>query len=230
MNGLLKSLVSSLRTISVGILCLSMPAASWAEVTNTATATYSDAGGAAYTATSNTVSTVTPPVITSAGSDGANVGVPYSYRIQATNTPSTFGATGLPAGLSVNSGTGMITGTPTTAGTFTIGLSAVNSAGTGTKTLLLTVSGAPNIVLTKSSDKTTANAGTVITYTIQVQNTGAGAATNVIVRDTVPTGTTLVGGSITAGGSVSSGVITWNLGTIAAGAPVQSVSFKVTVN
>src|SRR5207253_5678203 len=46
----------------------------------------------------------------------------------------------LPAGLTVNTSTGLISGTPTTAGTYSITLSATNGNGTGTATLTLTIS------------------------------------------------------------------------------------------
>ena len=62
-----------------------------------------------------------------------------SYPIAATSTPTSYGATGLPAGLSVNSATGLISGTPTATGTSTVTLSATNAAGTGNATLTLTI-------------------------------------------------------------------------------------------
>jgi hypothetical protein len=41
------------------------------------------------------------------------VGQPFGYQITAANVPVRFGATGLPAGLSLNSVKGLISGTPT---------------------------------------------------------------------------------------------------------------------
>ena len=78
-------------------------------------------------------------MITSASTASGTVGSAFSYQITATNTPTSYGATGLPAGLSVNSGTGLISGTPTAAGTSTVTLSATNGGGTGNATLTLTI-------------------------------------------------------------------------------------------
>src|SRR6202041_3460770 len=79
------------------------------------------------------------PVITSATTAGGTVGTAFSYQITATNSPTSYGATGLPAGLSVNTTSGLISGTPTAAGTSTVTLSATNSTGTGNATLTLTI-------------------------------------------------------------------------------------------
>jgi hypothetical protein len=83
------------------------------------------------------------PKITSPTSDSAIVGVPYSYRITADQPITTWGAAPMPPGLTVNTATGLISGTPTTPNTYSITLSATNANGTGTATLTLTVSIAP---------------------------------------------------------------------------------------
>ncbi len=86
-----------------------------------------------------------PPTITSASTASGTVGSPFSYTITATNNPTSFNATGLPAGLSVNTTTGVISGTPTAAGSSSVTLSATNSAGTGTATLALTIQAASTV-------------------------------------------------------------------------------------
>lgn len=71
------------------------------------------------------------PVITSKATASGSVGIAFSYQVTATNTPTSYSATGLPAGLTINSRTGLISGTPTVAGTWTVTIAAANRRGTG---------------------------------------------------------------------------------------------------
>jgi len=80
-----------------------------------------------------------PPAITSPLTASGTVGVAFSYQITATNNPTSFTATGLPPGLSVNTTTGVISGIPTKPGGFTVTLSATNTAGTGSANLGLKI-------------------------------------------------------------------------------------------
>lgn len=52
------------------------------------------------------------PVVTSATTAEANIGVAFSYQIIGTNTPTSYSASGFPTGLSLNATTGLITGSP----------------------------------------------------------------------------------------------------------------------
>ncbi len=86
------------------------------------------------------------PVITSGSTAAGQTGVAFSYQITASNGPTAFNATGLPAGLSVNTGTGLISGTPGAVGTFNVTISAGNGAGTGNQAVTLTVILGPPVI------------------------------------------------------------------------------------
>lgn len=82
------------------------------------------------------------PVITSSLTASGVAGTSFSYQITASNQPTSYNASGLPPGLSINT-TGLISGTPTTAGSYTVHLSATNASGTGNQDLALTIASAP---------------------------------------------------------------------------------------
>jgi hypothetical protein len=82
------------------------------------------------------------PVITSALSASWTVGAASSYQITASAGPTSFGASGLLAGLAVDPASGVISGTPTIAMVASVTISATNATGTGTATLAITVKNA----------------------------------------------------------------------------------------
>jgi len=85
-----------------------------------------------------------PPTITSSTTAGGIVGSTFTYTIAATNNPTIFTIGGaLPAGLSFNSATGVISGTPVAAGSNTVSLSATNPIGTSTIQLSITINVLP---------------------------------------------------------------------------------------
>lgn len=67
-------------------------------------------------------------------------------------------------------------------------------------------------------------ADTPFLYQLTVMNNGLTAATNLRVTDTLPAGVTFVGNA-SDGGSLSDGVVTWSIGTLAAG-QMKTVSYQ----
>lgn len=79
------------------------------------------------------------PVISSATADTAVLGTAFSYAIGASPAATSFNASGLPAGLSIDSTSGIISGTPGVTGTFPVTLHAANNSGSGSAILMLQV-------------------------------------------------------------------------------------------
>src|SRR5947208_15422792 len=90
-------------------------------------------------------------------------------RNTAINNPSTFITPARPDGLSVNTSTGLISGTPTTAGTYAVTISATNSGGTGSATLTLTINPPPPPVI-QPPLTATGQVGVAFSYTISATN------------------------------------------------------------
>lgn len=87
-------------------------------------------GVTAFTSGGTTGNTVT---VTSPGSQTGTVGTALSLQIKASDSASgqtlTYSAAGLPAGLSISSSTGLITGKPATAGTSRVTVTAKDTTG-----------------------------------------------------------------------------------------------------
>jgi fibronectin type 3 domain-containing protein len=80
-----------------------------------------------------------PPVITSATTATGISGSAFTCQITASHSPVSYGAGGLPSGLDINTGSGLISGTPTVTGIFEATITAANANGTGSAGLTITV-------------------------------------------------------------------------------------------
>ena len=86
------------------------------------------------------------PGITSALAASGRQGQTFSYTITASNSPTSFSASSLPSGLSVNSTNGVISGSPIVSGTFSVVIGAANSWGTGSAALTLTIASCAPVI------------------------------------------------------------------------------------
>lgn len=94
----------------------------------------------------------------------AAVGESFSHAVPLTNGPATFSAIGLPEGISINPGTGLISGTPTQAGTNTARILATNAAGAGPRTLTFTVRPRPVVIVADAKTKLFGEPDPELTY------------------------------------------------------------------
>jgi hyaluronate lyase len=115
------------------------------------------------------------PVITSNPEMVAINGKPLSFQVTADNIPTSFDATGLPPGLSINALSGVISGTPTQSGTYTATISATNSTGTGYANLTITVAGATSDISYTYNSSTTWTCPANVTA-VQIEAWGGGGA------------------------------------------------------
>lgn len=127
----------------------------------------------AYGSTTSQVATLevylAPPVFTCPTNAVGKQGYAFNYTISATGTaPVTFGASGLPAGLNVNSTNGVISGVPSVAGVFEIALLAANIAQTNMENLFLML--ADDIPAITSATNATGMQGQAFTYGITATN------------------------------------------------------------
>ncbi|MEO7069405.1 MAG: Ig domain-containing protein [Nostocoides sp.] len=111
--------------------------ATWSNDTNRCDLSHVTVGGGTG---SNTVSVTNP------GSQTGTVGTARSLQISASDSASgqtlTYSATGLPAGLSINAASGLISGTPTTATTYSTTVTAKDPTNaTGSASFTWTISG-----------------------------------------------------------------------------------------
>ena len=106
-------------------------------VSSTGNLYIADLGNGKIRATSgstNTFSTVQNPDFIA-----VNVSVPFSYNLTATNSPTSYNANSLPTGLTINTSTGLVSGTPSATGVFSSTMQAENAFGGSIKGTIFNV-------------------------------------------------------------------------------------------
>src|SRR5262245_48332752 len=149
----------------------------------------------------------------------------------------TFNIGDLAAGATVTRTVTVVVANPLPAGTVITNTATVadNGAngpdptpGNNTDTDTDSTGGAADLVVTKDDGVTTAQPDDTLTYTVTIRNVGAQDATGVIVTDTIPANTTFDSASDNGTFDSATGVVTWTVGTIGAGASVtRTVTVKV---
>jgi hypothetical protein len=156
-----------------------------------------------------TVADVTTPVVTAPANQTNNEGdVVSGVTVTATDAdgdPLTFSATSLPAGLTIDATTGVISGTLTnqSAGTFTVTVNASDGANTGSATFQWTVADTTTPAVTPPANQTN-NEGDVVTGVTVTATDADGdpltfSATNLPAGLTINATTGVISGTLAAG-------------------------------
>jgi serine protease len=175
------------------------------------------AGGAGTCEASHAI--VTNPggntvTVTNPGNQTGTVGTAVSLQIHATDSASgqtlTYSATGLPAGLSINSSSGLISGTPTTAGTSSVTVTAkdtTNASGSASFTWTINPAGGNTVTVTNPGNQT-GTVGTAVSLQIHATDSASGqtltySATGLPAGLSINSSSGLISGTPTTAGTSS---------------------------
>jgi uncharacterized delta-60 repeat protein len=108
-------------------------------------------------------------------------GTPFNFTVTATQSPKTFAASGLPAGLTINPTTGVISGTPVGSGSYDVVVTVGNAGGTTVSTLVISIGSASS---TRFSPASTSAANRLLNLSSRAQL----SSTQVLISGFVITG------------------------------------------
>jgi uncharacterized repeat protein (TIGR01451 family) len=187
--------------------------------------------------------TITAPTITltPAALPGAVLGTAYSQTVTASGgtMPYTYsiGSGALPTGLALNASSGVLSGTPTAAGTFSFTVKAVDST-TGTGAPYFGTTATFSLTINSAVAATQAVASTILTQNHAATSftpvTGSGGVTPLAysVSPSLPTGLSMAPGTgtITGTPTVTSSVTTYTVTVTDASNATATATFSLTVN
>ena len=233
-GGALATTVVDANTLSSTIASsrLATPATIQLQVQNTATMQESQAVPVTIAA-ANTDSS-SPVAITVSILPQAVVSTAYSAHLQASGgtTPYSWSITSgsLPAGLTLTANTGIISGTPTSGGSYSFGVMAVDSsspAQSATTTLALSVAAAPSTSTPLTISSLSIASGTIgSAYSAHLQASGGTTSYSwSITSGSLPAGLTLAANTgIISGTPTSSGSYSFGVMAVDSSSPAQSAT------
>ena len=129
--------------------------------------------------------------VTNPGSQSGTVGTAASLQVHASDSAAgqtlAYAASGLPAGLSINSATGLISGTPTTAGTYSATVTATDTTGvSGSAAFTWTVGSSGGGGTCQVVYSTTSQWTGGFTANVTITNTGSSAISGWTLKFTFP--------------------------------------------
>lgn len=187
------------------------------------------------------VAAVAPTTFTAASPPAAVTGTAYSYTFVANGSPVptyTVASGSLPAGLTLSS-SGVLSGTPTTAGSSAFTVTATNSAGNHTTSTVTLVTSAPVApapapapgsapsAFGAAAPPASATVGTAYSYTFVAD--GTPAPTYTVGSGSLPAGMTLSAAGVLSGTPTTTGSFTFTVTATNSAGTLSSVAITVTV-
>jgi hypothetical protein len=177
-----------------------------------------------YTLTVSCSTTINPSTLA-----GGTAGTPYSVSFSGASGSPHWTATGLPPGLSMGLTTGILSGTPTQSGTFTVSVDA-DDTGIGCD-----VKGSYSLTIVCPT--ITVNVPTIpagidgVAYTpVTITETGGIGATTFTETGTLPTGMTLSSGGVLSGTPTKTGTFNFTVTATDADGCTGTHSATITIN
>ena len=131
-----------------------------------ASVSFSSSGIAINTGSCGGGTVTTPPSFTSSTPSAATVGVSYSHTFMATNSPAWSITGSPPAGMTFNSSNGVLSGSPSAAGTTSFTVNATNSAGSTPQAVTFVVNPATGPAVITSAAPPAATLGVSYSFTL----------------------------------------------------------------
>lgn len=153
-----------------------------------------------------------PAAVSTVALNAMSQGVAFSQTLTATgDAPITWSVSAgtLPAGLTLNASTGVLSGTPTGSGAFSFTVRASNDAGSGTKTFTGTIVASGSAPVVSSTALNPLTQGVAFSQTLTAA--GSTPITWAVTAGTLPAGLTLSSGGVLSGTPTGSGAFSFTV-------------------